>query len=103
MLDDAEALQARSLMKELHLQVEKASRKLDIVERRNKRTSARGIAYVHRQQSDLRRELREAHRLMEALHRRYPEIRTYGQPQESASREVNEPSHPTFSMPGRGR
>lgn len=57
--------------------------KLEIVELRNRRRSARGIADVHRQQSELRRELREAHRLMDGLHRRYPETFTDEQSQQS--------------------
>ncbi|MDX1893421.1 hypothetical protein [Mycolicibacterium sp. 050158] len=83
MFEDAEALQATSLLKELHNQVDKVSCKLEIVERRNRRRSARGIADVHRQQSELRRELREAHRLIDGLHHRYPETLTDGQPQQS--------------------
>jgi len=86
MSDDAEALQAQALLKELHVQVEKVCRKLEIVERRNQRRSARGIAHVHRQQSELRRELREAQRLVDGLHRRYPETREDGQRQESTAR-----------------
>ena len=73
MSDDAEVEQALSLLRELDAQVERVSRKLEIVERRNRRTSARGIAHVHRQQSELRRDLYEAHRLIDGLHRRYPE------------------------------
>lgn len=75
MSHDAEVAQARSLLRELDDQVEKVSRKLEIVERRNRRMSARGIAHVHRQQSELRRDLYEAHRLIDGLHRRYPETR----------------------------
>lgn len=85
MSDDAEALQARTLLKELRDQVEKVSRQLEIVERRNQRRSARGIAHIHRQQSELRRELREAHRLMDGLHRRYPETLDSGDPRGSAA------------------
>ncbi|GAB7070444.1 hypothetical protein H7J06_24725 [Mycobacterium hodleri] len=70
---EAEAAQARALLEELRLHVEKVSRKIEIVERRNRRRSARGIAHVHRQQSELRRDLYEAHRLIDGLHRRYPE------------------------------
>lgn len=86
MLDDVEALQARTLLKELRAQVEKASRQLEIVEQRNQRRSARGTAHVHRQQSELRRELREAHRLMDGLHRRYPETLAHGDSWESGAR-----------------
>lgn len=85
MSDDAEALQARTLLNELRDQVEKVSRKLEIVEQRNHRRSARGIAHVHRQQSELRRELREAQRLMDGLRRRYPESLTCAQPRDSAA------------------
>jgi hypothetical protein len=41
--------------------------------RRRRRTSARGAAHDHRQQSELRHELYEAHRLIDGLHRRFPE------------------------------
>ena len=85
MSDDAEALQARTLLEELRDQAEKVSRKLEIVEQRNQRRSARGIAHVHRQQSELRRELREAYRLMDGLHRRYPEALGCANPRGSAT------------------
>ncbi|KAA0101051.1 hypothetical protein CIW49_05960 [Mycolicibacterium sp. P1-18] len=78
MTDDVEAAQARALLEELRVQVEKVSRKIEIIERRNQRRSARGIAHVHRQRSELRRDLYEAHRLIDGLHRRYPQTRPGG-------------------------
>jgi hypothetical protein len=74
MVDDAGAAQARALLKELDDHVDHISRKIDIVERRHRRAvSVRGVAHNHRQRSHLRSELYEAHRLIDALHRRYPE------------------------------
>jgi hypothetical protein len=70
--DDPEAAQARALLKELHGQVEDISRRIDVVERRHRRTSVRGIADIHRQRSELRRQLYEVHGLIDGLHRRYP-------------------------------
>jgi hypothetical protein len=83
MRDDAEAAQARALLEELRLHVEKVSRKIEIVERRDRRGSARGIAHVHRQRSELRRELYEAHRLIDGLHRRYPETLNHDRPRQA--------------------
>jgi Mg2+ and Co2+ transporter CorA len=83
MPDDAEAAQARALLDELHEHVEKVSRKIEIVERRNGRRSVRGIAHVHRQHSELRRDLYEARRLIDGLHRRYPETRICERPQQA--------------------
>jgi hypothetical protein len=71
--DEAGVAQARALLRELHDQVETLSRKIDIAERRHRRTSVRGVAAIRRQQSSLRGELYEAHRLIDGLHRRYPE------------------------------
>ncbi|MDP9165605.1 MAG: hypothetical protein M3O32_06040 [Actinomycetota bacterium] len=72
MFDDPETAQARALLKELHDQVEEISRRIDVVERRHRRTSVRGIADIHRQRSELRRQLYEVHALIDGLHRRYP-------------------------------
>ena len=74
MVDDFGAAQARALLSELNSQVENISRKIDIVGRRQRRAaSVRGAAHNHRQRSELRCALYEAHRLVDGLHRRYPE------------------------------
>jgi len=71
--EDVGAAQARILLRALYEQVSDVSDKLERVERRRRRTSARGAAHDHRQQSELRRDLYEAHRLIDGLHRRFPE------------------------------
>lgn len=73
MVDDAGAAQARELLRELHEHLVKISHKLDTVERRHRRTSARGAMQDRRQLSSLRQELHEAHRLIDGLHRRFPD------------------------------
>jgi predicted RNase H-like nuclease (RuvC/YqgF family) len=73
MVDDAGAAQAQALLKEMFEQVENISRKVERAELRSRRTSARGVAHDRRKQSELRRELYEAYRLIDGLHRRFPE------------------------------
>jgi predicted nucleic acid-binding Zn-ribbon protein len=73
MIEDVGVAQARILLRELHEQVSDVSLKLERMERRGHRTSVRGAASDRRQQSELRRELYEAHRLIDGLHRRFPE------------------------------
>jgi hypothetical protein len=72
MAEDAGAAQARALLRELRDQVADISNKLEAVER-DPRTSIRGASHDRRRQSALRRELYEAHRLIDGLHRRFPE------------------------------
>jgi hypothetical protein len=74
MAEDSGALQALTLLKELYEQVDRISCKIDRAER-GRPTSARGVAVSHRQQSELRRELYEVHRLIDGIHRRFPETR----------------------------
>ena len=73
MADDTGVLQAQALLRELYEQVERISRKVERAELRSPRTSVRGMAHDHRQRSELRRELYEAHRLIDGIHRRFPE------------------------------
>jgi hypothetical protein len=73
--DEMGAAQARALLKELFEQVADISRKLERAELRGHRTSARGAVHDRRLQSELRRELYEAHRLIDGLHRRFPTTR----------------------------
>jgi len=73
MVEDAGAAQARALLRELGEHVAEISHKLEAAERRGARTSVRGATHDRKQQSTLRRELYEAHRLIDGLHRRYPE------------------------------
>ena len=73
MVEDAGAAQARALLRELCEQVADISHKLEAAERRGARTSVRGATHDRRHRSTLRRELYEAHRLIDGLHRRFPE------------------------------
>jgi hypothetical protein len=73
MVEDAGADQARALLRALSDQVADISNKLEAVERRDPRTSIRGATHDRRRQSALRRELYEAHGLIDGLHRRFPE------------------------------
>ncbi len=54
--------------------------KLEIVDARNRRARARGNARVDPRAGDLRRELYEAHRLIDGLHRRFPETSPHNRP-----------------------
>ncbi|KAA0080574.1 hypothetical protein CIW52_23510 [Mycolicibacterium sp. P9-64] len=73
MSEDAGAAQARALLRELGEHVAEISHKLEAAERRGARTSVRGATHDRKHRSTLRRELYEAHRLIDGLHRRYPE------------------------------
>jgi hypothetical protein len=73
MVDDAGAAQARELLRAMYRYVADISHKLETAERRHRRTSLRGAMQDHRQLLCLRRELYEAHHLIDGLHRRYPE------------------------------
>jgi hypothetical protein len=78
MVDDAGSAQARTFLKAMHAQVQEITARLEKVERRDCRTSARGAAIDRRHRAELRRELYEAHRLIDGLHRRFPECRVGG-------------------------
>jgi predicted nucleic acid-binding Zn-ribbon protein len=73
MVENPGAAQARLLLGALHEQVAAISHKIEKAERRDHRTSTRGAVHDRRQQSELRRDLYEAHRLIDGLHHRYPE------------------------------
>jgi hypothetical protein len=76
MFDDAGSAQAWLLLGELYEQVGEISRKIETAESRGHRASIRGATHDRRQQSALRRELYEAHRLIDGLHRRFPQLLT---------------------------
>jgi hypothetical protein len=76
MSEDAGAAQARALLRELGEHVAEISHKLEAAELRGSRTSIRGATHDRKHRSTLRRELYEAHRLIDGLHRRYPETLT---------------------------
>jgi hypothetical protein len=72
MVDDIGASQARLLLDALYEEVARISHRLESIELRGLRTSARGALFDRREQSGLRRDLYEAHRLIDGLHRRFP-------------------------------
>jgi predicted nucleic acid-binding Zn-ribbon protein len=73
MVENVGTAQAREFLAALHEQVAELSQKLENAERRHRRTSIRGAAHDRRRQNALRQELHEAHRLIDGLHRRFPE------------------------------
>jgi hypothetical protein len=73
MVEDAGVAQARALLRELYEHVAAISHKLGAAERRHPRTSARGATHDRRHLLALRAELYETHRLIDGLHRRFPE------------------------------
>lgn len=73
MADETGAAQARLLLAQLYEHVEAISDTLEKAERRSQRLSAHAAVHARRQQTDLRRELYEVHRLIDGLHRRFPE------------------------------
>lgn len=73
MIEDAGAAQARALLREMQQQVAEISSKIEKAEQRDCAASIRGAAHQRRAHSALRRELYEAHRLIDGLHGRFPE------------------------------
>ncbi|MCW2517055.1 MAG: hypothetical protein JWR11_6097 [Mycobacterium sp.] len=73
MVDDAGSAQAHALLGELYGHVADISNKLEAAEARNRRARARGNTRRDPIAGTLRRELYEAHRLIDGLHRRYPQ------------------------------
>lgn len=75
MAEDAGTAQARILLEALFEQVADISQKLEAAEIRGLRTSIRGALSDRREHSELRRDLYEAHRLIESLRKRFPDTR----------------------------
>ena len=73
MVDDVGGAQALALLGEMYGQVDEISHKLEAAESRNRRARARGNTRKDPIAGILRRELYEAHRLIDGLHRRYPQ------------------------------
>lgn len=73
MTENAGAAQAQVLLDALYEQIGKISHRLESAELRGLRTSVRGATHDRREQSELRRDLYEAHRLIDGLHQRFPE------------------------------
>lgn len=72
MIDDADSAQAQAFLGELYGYVSDISPKLEAADERNRRARARGNSRKDPIAGILRRELYEAHRLIDGLHRRYP-------------------------------
>ncbi len=73
MVDDAGSAQAQALLGEMYGLVADISHKIEAAEARNRRARARGNTRKDPITGVLRRELYEAHRLIDGLHRRYPQ------------------------------
>jgi hypothetical protein len=71
--DEAGGAQALVLLRELYGHVADVSHKLEAAEARSRRARARGNARKDPIAGILRRDLYEAHRLIDGLHRRYPQ------------------------------
>jgi hypothetical protein len=90
MADNAGAAQAQELLGALHEHVADISHKLETAERRGRPASIRGATHDRRLQNSLRQDLYEAHRLIDGLHRRFPDTlpasrREHGRPVPSAA------------------
>jgi hypothetical protein len=72
--EDAGSAQAQALLRELHGHVAGLSHKLQAAEARSRRARARGNTRKDPVTSTLRRDLHEAHRLIDGLHQRYPTV-----------------------------
>jgi hypothetical protein len=72
-LEDVGSAQARKLLGELYGHVAEVSRKLEAADERNQRARARGTTRKDPVANILRRDLYETHRLIDGLHRRFPE------------------------------
>ncbi len=72
--EDVAVAQARELLRALQHQVGQISQQLENVERQNGCTSRRGSDIDRRLKVNLRGDLYEAHRHIEALRRRFPDI-----------------------------
>ena len=76
MADDAGTAQAHVLLRELYEHVSDLSQRLEAADERNRRARRRGTVGRDLTASALRREFYEAHRLIDALHRRFPDTHT---------------------------
>ena len=75
MVEDADTAQARQLLQSLYAQVDEISEKLEAFESRTRQAHGGRENVVRRQAANLRRELYEAHRLIDGIHGRFPGTR----------------------------
>lgn len=73
MIDDAGCAQARAFLRELYGHVSDIAHKLEAADERNRRARARGTHRSDPIVGTLRRELHETRRLIDGLHRRFPD------------------------------
>ncbi len=95
MPEDPAVEQALLLLAALHEQVTEISDKLQAAERNSRNLRSRGTAADQRRAADLRRDLYEAHRLIEGLHKRFPEVRPAPTPRRSAQTFGHQGARPT--------
>lgn len=74
-IDDADIAQARELLQSLNAHVDEISKKVESAEIRTRRVQGHAAIVARRRVASLRHELYEAHRLIDGLHRRFPDAR----------------------------
>ena len=74
-IDDPDIAQARELLQSLHAHVDEISKKVESAETRTRRVQGHAAVVARRRVASLRHELYEAHRLIDGLHRRFPDTR----------------------------
>jgi hypothetical protein len=74
-IDDANTAQARELLQSLQGHVDEISKKVESAERRVRRVQGHAAVMARRRVAGLRNELYETHRLIDGLHRRFPNAR----------------------------
>ena len=93
MIENASLLQARILVRSLYEHVSAVTEKLALAERGIRSPSVRSYPSSMRRQREkmilMRKDLYEAHRLIEQLHRRFPETRDATWPIEPHARHGN--------------
>ncbi|CAN5247781.1 hypothetical protein BH09ACT8_BH09ACT8_23350 [soil metagenome] len=90
MVENPAVAQAFLLLAALHEQVSDISDKLQAAERNSRNLRSRGAAVDQRRALQLRKDLYEAHRLIDGLHRRFPDVRPAPTP-----RTANDPRRTT--------
>ena len=68
--------QARELLQSLHAHIDEISEKVESAESRTRRVQGHAALIARRRVASLRHELYEAHRLIDGLHRRFPDRAT---------------------------
>jgi len=74
-IDDPDTAQAKQLLQSLHAHVDEISKKVESAESRTRRVQGHAALVARRRVASLRHELYEAHRLIDGIHRRFPDAR----------------------------